>query len=252
MPTPDLPKVEAAIVQLTNEFRREQKLGAVAPNPVLRKAAEDFARFLARTGSFSHTADGRQPGDRAKAAGYEFCIVSENLSSNLDSRGFATQQLARDAVEGWKGSPGHRKNMVDPNVTDIAVAVARAPGEEKYLSVQLFGRPISQRYEFTVSNASELPVAYSFAGTAHTIEKRRIITHTVCVPGILSFVGAGSWLSKQSLSAAFSVTPGANFLVEPNAHGAGVTVKHIDVSGVKSGPARPGAAATQPVSSAKR
>ena len=79
MPTPDLPKVEAAIVQLTNVFRKEQGLAAVQPNPVLRKAAEDFARYLARTNTFSHTADGRQPGERAKAGGYDFCIVSENL-----------------------------------------------------------------------------------------------------------------------------------------------------------------------------
>ena len=84
MPTPDIAKVEAAIVQLTNVFRKEQGLAAVHPNLVLRKAAEDFARYLARTGTFSHTADNRQPGDRAKAAGYEFCIVSENLASNLD------------------------------------------------------------------------------------------------------------------------------------------------------------------------
>ena len=215
MPTPDLPKVEAAIVQLTNVFRREQGLAAVHPNVVLRKAAEDFARYLARTNTFSHTADGRQPGDRAKAGGYDFCIVSENLASNLDSRGFETQQLARDAVEGWKGSPGHRKNMVQPHVTEIAVAVAKAPGEEKYLSVQLFGRPITLRYEFTVRNASELPVAYTFEGRSFTVEGRRIITHTECAPGGLAFVSAGNWLTKQALSAAFPVMAGATYLIEP-------------------------------------
>jgi hypothetical protein len=227
MPTPDPPKVEAAIIQLTNAFRREQGLGAVQPNPVLRRAAEDFARYLVRTGSFSHTADGRQPGDRAKAAGYDFCIVSENLASNLDSRGFETMQLASDAVEGWKASPGHRKNLVDAHVSEIAVAVAKAPGEEKYLSVQLFGRPISQRYEFTVSNATEMPVAYTFAGRPFTVEKRRIITHTECVPGTLAFVSAGRWLSKQSLSAAFGATSGANFLIEPSEGAGSVVVREV-------------------------
>jgi Cysteine-rich secretory protein family len=234
MPTPDLPKVEAAIVQLTNIFRREQGLAAVSPNIVLRKAAEDFARYLARTGTFSHTADGRQPGDRAKAAGYDFCIVSENLASNLDSRGFETQQLARDAVEGWKGSPGHRKNMVEPNVSEIAVAVAKAPGEEKFLSVQLFGRPISQRYDFTVSNASEWPVAYTFAGRSFTVEERRIITHTECVPGTLAFVSAGSWLTKQKLDAAFPISPGAGFLIEPAAGSSGVVVRAVKAEAAKA------------------
>ncbi len=234
MPTPDIAKVEAAIVQLTNVFRKEQGLAAVTPNLVLRKAAEDFSRYLARTGTFSHTADGRQPGDRAKAAGYDFCIVSENLASNLDSRGFETNQLARDAVEGWKGSPGHRKNMVEPNVTEIAVAVAKAPGEEKYLSVQLFGRPISQRYEFTVSNASEVPVAYSFAGRPFTVEQRRIITHTECVPGTLSFVSAGSWLNKQTLTTSFPIAPGAGFLIEPAKSGGTVAIRAVKGSPAKA------------------
>ena len=211
MPTPDLPKVEAAIVQLTNVFRKEQGLAAVRPNAVLRKAADDYARYLARTNTFSHTADGRQPGDRAKAGGYDFCIVAENLASNLDSRGFETQQLARDAVEGWKNSPGHRKNMVQPYVTEIAVAVAKAPGEEKYLSVQLFGRPLSSRYEFTVKNASEMPVAYAFEGRDFKVEGRRIITHTECTPGSLSFVSAGSWLTKQTLSITLPVKAGVTY-----------------------------------------
>lgn len=214
MPTPDLPKVEAAIVEQTNAFRKQQGLGAVVPNAILRKAAEDFVRHLARTNTFSHTADGRQPADRAKAAGYTYCIVSENLASNLDSRGFETRQLATDAVEGWKNSPGHRRNMVEPNVTEIAVAVAKAPGEEKYLSVQLFGRPVSHKYDFVVSNAAEVPVTYTFSGRSFTIEQHRIITHTECVPGKLTFVSAGSLFSKQALSAEFLVKPGARFLIE--------------------------------------
>jgi Cysteine-rich secretory protein family len=249
MPTPDLPKVEAAIVQLTNVFRKEQGLAAVQPNAILRKAADDFARYLARTNTFSHTADGRQPGDRAKAGGYEFCIVAENLASNLDSRGFESQQLARDAVEGWKNSPGHRKNMVQPHVTEIAVAVAKAPGEEKYLSVQLFGRPASTRYEFTVKNASEVPVAYTFEERKFDVEGRRIITHTECVPGKLSFASAGSWLTKQTLTASFSVKAGAMYLIEPA--GGGQTVKIAEMPAPVSAPSVTPARATLPTAAKK-
>ena len=232
MPTPDLPKVEAAIIELTNVFRREQGLAAVQPNVVLRKAAEDFARYLARTSTFSHTADGRQPGDRAKAGGYDFCLVAENLASNLDSRGFETRQLARDAVEGWKNSPGHRRNMVEPNVTEIAVAVAKAPGAEKYLSVQLFGRPASAKYQFVVANTATVPVAYSFAGRAFDIEPHRVITHTECVPGKLTFVSAGGWLAKQTLNLVMPVKNGASFLIEASKDGKSVGVREGPVPAV--------------------
>lgn len=224
MPTPDLPKVEAAIIELTNTFRQEQGLAVVRSNAVLRRAAEEFAKHLARTGTFSHTADGRQPAQRAKAAGYDYCLVAENLASNLDSRGFETRQLARDAVEGWKNSPGHRKNLVQPHLTEIAVAVAKAPGQEKYLSVQMFGRPAALRYDVSVRNTSEVAVSYTLGARDFTIEGRRVVTHTECTPANLSFVSAGSWLSKQSLSASFPVASHGTYLIEPDAQGKGLTI----------------------------
>src|SRR5690606_21415516 len=105
-----------AIVEMTNAIRRQHKLGEVKTDPVLEKTARGYARFLAQSNLFSHTADGRQPADRAKAAGYAPCFVSENLSSNLDTRGFETRQLAHEAVQGWMNSPGHRQNMLTEHV----------------------------------------------------------------------------------------------------------------------------------------
>jgi hypothetical protein len=185
--TPDLPKVETAIIEMTNAFRRQHDLAAVAPNEDLTRAARAYAQFLAKTDLFSHTADGRQPAERTKAAGYAHCQVAENLALNLDSRGFATGELARDAVEGWKASPGHRKNMLAPHVTDTGVAVAKASGEEKYVSVQLFGRPRALAYKFTIENAAASPVQYSFHDDTHTIKPSYTVTMTACLPGEVAF-----------------------------------------------------------------
>ena len=110
---PDLPQTEIAIVEMTNAFRKENKLGEVKPNTALAAAARAFADYLAKTGKFAHEADGREPAARAEQ-GYRYCLVAENLALNLDSRGFETRQLARDAVEGWKDSPGHRANLLAP------------------------------------------------------------------------------------------------------------------------------------------
>ena len=139
---PDLPQTEMAIVELTNAFRKESRLGEVKPNAALSAAARAFAAYLAKTGKFAHEADGRQPAQRAEAAGYRYCLVAENLAMNLDSRGFETRALASAAVEGWKNSPGHRANMLQRGATEIGVAIARAPDKDpKFISVQLFGRP---------------------------------------------------------------------------------------------------------------
>ena len=55
---PDLPKVELQIVEMTNQVRREQNLNALRINAMLAKAARAYAERLARSGQFSHTADG--------------------------------------------------------------------------------------------------------------------------------------------------------------------------------------------------
>ncbi len=231
--TPDIPQVEAAIVELTNAFRAEQKLGSVKVNPKLAAAARSYAEFLARSDMFSHTADGRQHSDRAKTAGYAYCHVSENLSLNLDSRGFETRQLARDAVEGWKKSPGHRRNLVAPHVVDIGVGVAKARGSEKYLSVQMFGRPKSLKYEFKIQNGLTETVTYSFGGDTHEIRPRNVITHVACQPDPIVFERAGPPLIGRTLRATYRARDGDLFTLKSSATGGVV----IDLSS-RTAPAR--------------
>src|SRR5262249_31223118 len=142
---------EVAIVEMTNAFRKENRLGDVKPNATLAAAARAFAEYLAKSGKFAHEADGREPQQRAEAQGYHYCLIAENLATNLNSRGFESRQLAREAVEGWKASPGHRANMLQSGVTEIGVAVARAPDKDpKFISVQLFGRPESLKVKFSI------------------------------------------------------------------------------------------------------
>jgi hypothetical protein len=225
MPIPDLAQVEIQIVQMTNAFRKENGLGALKQNAVLRRAAEEFARYLARTGKFSHQADGREPWDRAKAAGYAYCSVAENLALNMDSRGFTSAGLATGAIEGWKSSPGHRRAMLGPHSIEIGVGIAKAPGEEKYISVQLFGRPVSYQYSYRVANRSEHKVTYTIDGKSVAIEPRHIITHTECTPAALKFESIKTgFLSSQPLTYRFEPHNGASYVIR-QATGGGVTVE---------------------------
>jgi hypothetical protein len=195
---PDLARTEAAIVEHTNAFRKAEGLAAVRRNLALDRAARSFARYLAASGRFAPAADGRKPADRAKEAGYRFCSIAENLASNLDSRGFTVDKLARATVEGWKASPGHRRNMMLPYVTEIGVGIAQAPtADPKFLSVQLLARPESLSYEFTVTNKSTSPVFYSFAGKDHEAPARTVVTHKACEPGAVSLKSAGGWFGGQ-------------------------------------------------------
>jgi hypothetical protein len=217
--TPDIPKVETAIVEMTNAFRQENHLGPVKPNAELTKAARAYAALLATSKRFSHTADGRRPTDRIKAAGYAACQVAENLASNLDSRGFATRRLAREVIEGWKDSPGHRKNMLLPHVTEMGVAVAKANGEQKYLSVQLFGRPQSLSYKFKINNNAAEAIHYSVGDSIHEIRSRTVVTHTFCLPGEITFRRAGDALTGRTINARYRTRDGDVYVLRSSESG---------------------------------
>ena len=221
---PDTPAVEAAIIELTNAYRGRQNLGVLSPNPGLTKAARAYAAYLAKTGQFSHTADGRQAGDRITSADYSWCQIGENLAMHLDSRGFAARALAQKSVEGWINSPPHRANLVAPAMTEIGVGVARAPDKDpKFISVQLFARPQALQMEFQISNSTAESVSYSFGGEEHEIKPRFAITHTSCNPGEISFDRFGSGLWPKRLAMRYEAQAGRVYKLEPD-DGGGVRV----------------------------
>jgi Cysteine-rich secretory protein family len=185
--TPDLPQTELAIIKFTNSFRAKNNLAAAKPNTALAAAARAFAAYLVKSGIFSHTADGREPSARVKAAGYDACLVGENLGQFLDSRGFETKQLARDAVEGWINSPGHRATLLTEGATDIGIAIVKAPAELRYTVVQLFARPQTLSISFQVANSSGGTVKYAVADKPHEIQTGYSARHTTCLAPVVHF-----------------------------------------------------------------
>lgn len=223
---PDIPAAETAIIEMTNSVRARDKLGALAPNKALTAAARAFAAYLAKTSTFSHTADGNEPSRRATAAGYEACQVAENLALSEDSRGFEARALATQTIEGWLNSPGHRANLLAPGVTEIGVAVARVPGKNpKYVLVQMAGRPMSLATEFQISNATRDKVTYVLSGKSEVLEPGMGITHTVCVPKEIAFQKAGATALKDR----FEAKHGAVYTLRPKAGGVTVEVRKRDV-----------------------
>jgi len=193
MPLPDIPATEQAVIEMTNAYRRENKLAEVSAHPELTRAARAYAAYLAKNGAFSHTADNRDVGARAKASGYEWCSIGENLAMNLDSRGFETRALARQTVDGWINSPPHKENLLGRTYTDVGVGVVQAPGTNpKYLTVQMFGRPSSSKFKFEIANATGQLITYSFDGSERQLSPKMSVTHTSCTPGALDFLKPGT------------------------------------------------------------
>lgn len=217
---PEIPQVEAAIFEMTNTYRVEQKLAAVKPSPALTAAARAYADYLARTNSFAHDADGRTISDRVRAAGYSFCLVSENLARSSDSRGFASRELARTTVEGWVNSPGHRRNIEAPGVTETGVAVAHVPDKDpKYVAVQLFARPRSLAFDVQIANSTKSRVTYSFDGQRHELAPSMASTHTVCQPASVVFEKAVAGTRTTTMSARYETAAPQNYVISTGKDG---------------------------------
>jgi len=209
---PDLPRTEAAIIELTNTFRQENRLRPVARNKQLEAAARWYAAYLARTGKFAHEADGRHPHERVAAQGYKYCLVSENLALNLNSRGFTSSGLAMEVVEGWKKSPDHRENLEEPDATDIGVATARVPDKHpKFVSVQLFGRPETLKIEFRIRNETEHQISYTLGEESQTLDANTTATHEYCQTAPLKLERAGRGLVSKALNIEVEPRDGAVF-----------------------------------------
>ena len=183
-------RVEDLIERGTNQFRTEQGAEALRMEPRLERAARALAEFMARTEEYGHTADGSTPTERARRAGYDDCMVSENIAFNYSSADFATEDLARRFVEGWKASPGHRKNMADPDATDLGVAVVRGPRNKHYYGVQVFGRPRARAIQFRVTNSSRRSTSYRVNDRRYEINPREARVHSVCGPPEVGFPAA--------------------------------------------------------------
>jgi len=177
---PDLGEVSALVVRRVNALREAERSAPLAIDRRLMAAAEDFAGYMARTDRYGHQADGRRPAERVGKRGYDHCIVSENIAYQFSSAGFTTEELAARLVQGWRDSAGHRRNLLDPDVTDTGVAVLRSEQTGHYYAVQLFGRPKSLATAFRISNESDATIEYETGGRSFSLPPRFARSHEQC------------------------------------------------------------------------
>ena len=176
----DTAEAARTIVAQTNAFRRSQGLANTTRNTQLDEVARRFADFMARSDQYGHEADGRTPAQRAQAHGYDYCVVLENIAFQYSSAGFRTADLASRFVDGWERSPGHRRNMLDPDVTETGVAVVQSPRTSRYYAVQMFGRPRAMHVQFRIANRSGATLRYELGGETFRLPPRVTRTHEQC------------------------------------------------------------------------
>ncbi|EMI55134.1 CAP domain-containing protein [Rhodopirellula sallentina] len=195
-------QVENSIVKETNSFRKEHDLPPLQRESSLTKTAKRFASFMAETGKYGHHADGKTPAERAKEAGYEYCVVRENIAYRTNTGDITAESLSDVFVPGWIESPPHRENMLADYITQTGVAVSSTDGVT-YYAVQLFGRPKSAAIDLTVKNESEqtqtLVVDTNDSTDQVEMPPRSVVTMNRCFPTKLRLKASDSAITlKQS------------------------------------------------------
>jgi len=121
---------EQRVLELVNQQRSMNGLGAVTYDSRLDQASEQHNAQQAATRSMAHSGIGDgDPGSRIRATGF----------ANAWGENVATGQLSPEQVVAeWMASPGHRRNILDPNFRLMGVSYGTGADGRTYWA-QSFG-----------------------------------------------------------------------------------------------------------------
>jgi uncharacterized protein YkwD len=117
-----LPLNPQAALAGVNAFRAKNRLGTVALDARLTRAAAMQSETQAKRDWIGHDGPDARAGYRAK-------IASENVASG--------QKSFTDVMRAWEASAGHRENLLRPGVTAIGVAMAKSSSGSPYWTLVL-------------------------------------------------------------------------------------------------------------------
>ncbi|MEQ6376913.1 SafA/ExsA family spore coat assembly protein [Bacillaceae bacterium S4-13-58] len=126
----DVKTIEQQVIDLTNQERAQQGLPALKHDWQLSRVARYKSVDMRDKRYFSHDSPTYgSPFQMIKAFNISYTRAAENIA--------AGQQTAKDVVNAWMNSAGHRKNILDPNLTYIGVGYAKG-GSYGHYWTQMF------------------------------------------------------------------------------------------------------------------
>jgi uncharacterized protein YkwD len=118
---PSVLHIEAEqLFAMANRSRAAQGVGLLKWDPALTAAALDHCQRMAAEGPISHRYAGEpELSTRAGHAGAHFSLIEENIAVGPNTT------LIH---QGWMNSPGHRSNLLNPEVDRVGIAVVAHNG----------------------------------------------------------------------------------------------------------------------------
>ena len=125
-----LPKVEDLVFEMTNQTRQAKGLPPFIKDDELTQVARAYSDDMLVRRFFDHTTpDGVSFDERiADRYPHRVRLMGENIWYASGYNPSNTHRLAKEVVDDWISSPGHRDNMLDPNFTHSGVGVSARNG----------------------------------------------------------------------------------------------------------------------------
>jgi uncharacterized protein YkwD len=124
-----------SVLAAMNGYRERKDLAPLRRDARLDAAAADRIRDMFAQGYFDHVApDGTQPFVWVRHRGYTYAALGENLATG--------QRAARQVVDQWMRSKGHRANILG-DFEDVGIAIAEGSPTGRYHGytfVAVYGR----------------------------------------------------------------------------------------------------------------
>jgi uncharacterized protein YkwD len=138
----DVDSIRRELLDMLNETRREAGLTPLTEHAGLRDVALAHSNDMAEHDYIGHTSPRTgTAADRVRSASMTSGLVLENIG-----RGYSAREIHRGLLE----SPGHRANLVNPDVSHVGIGVVAQPegSRSAFIVTQVFVR-MSERVDLS-------------------------------------------------------------------------------------------------------
>jgi len=126
----EIESLEQQCLDEVNKVRKARRLPSLHLYEDLLSVARGYSRRMAEQHFFAHEdPEGRTVRERVDQADIKWRIVGENLAY---STGYVNPVAA--SLRGWMESPGHRRNILDPDYNLTAIGVWISPDGTVYFT----------------------------------------------------------------------------------------------------------------------
>ena len=132
-PSTDFSSYQQQVLDLVNAERTKRGISALTLDSNLSNVATKKSQDMVNKNYFDHTSPTYgSPFDMMKQFGISYRTAGENIAKG--------QKTPQEVVTAWMNSEGHRKNILNPNFTNLGVGIAKDSKGTTYWTQMFIGK----------------------------------------------------------------------------------------------------------------